>query len=146
MQYNAMPCYTMQCHVSLITADGAYHCPVGSIMAIFIIIISQTNYYQFWEKGDKMSWMNTLTARNQIKMYFCKKSLFALTFCLKLGLIEIILCVYHFWFLKNPVQARIIQGMGITSSKPWRIIQSARKKNVKLACIWLAWSNKFVLQ
>ena len=27
--------------------------------------------------------MNTLTARNQIKMYFCKKSLFALTFCLK---------------------------------------------------------------
>ena len=30
MQYNAMSCYTMQYH-----ADGAYHCPVGSIMAIF---------------------------------------------------------------------------------------------------------------
>ena len=37
MQYNAMPCYTMQYHSSLITADGAYHCPVGSIMAIFFI-------------------------------------------------------------------------------------------------------------
>ena len=30
-----MPCNTMQYHASLITADGAYHCPVGSIMAIF---------------------------------------------------------------------------------------------------------------
>ena len=38
MQYNAIPCNTMQYHASLITADGAYHCPVGSIMAIFIII------------------------------------------------------------------------------------------------------------
>ena len=35
MQYNEMPCNTMQYHASLITADGAYHCPVGSIMAIF---------------------------------------------------------------------------------------------------------------
>ena len=25
----------MQHHASLVTADGAYHCPVGSIMAIF---------------------------------------------------------------------------------------------------------------
>ena len=35
----------MQYHASLITADGAYHCPVGSIMAIFkihIIIHSKT--------------------------------------------------------------------------------------------------------
>ena len=31
MQYNAIPCNTMQYHASLITADGAYHCPVGSI-------------------------------------------------------------------------------------------------------------------
>ena len=38
MQYNAIPCNTMQYHASLITADGAYHCPVGSIMAIFILI------------------------------------------------------------------------------------------------------------
>ena len=35
MQYHAIPCKTMQYHASLITADGAYHCPVGSIMAIF---------------------------------------------------------------------------------------------------------------
>ena len=35
LQYNAIPCNTMQYHASLITADGAYHCPVGSIMAIF---------------------------------------------------------------------------------------------------------------
>ena len=37
MQYHAMPCNTMQCHDSLITADGAYHCPVGSIRPFFIL-------------------------------------------------------------------------------------------------------------
>ena len=37
MQYHVIPCNTMQYHASLITADGAYHCPVGSIMAIFMI-------------------------------------------------------------------------------------------------------------
>ena len=31
MQYNAIPYNAMQYHASLITADGAYHCPVGSI-------------------------------------------------------------------------------------------------------------------
>ena len=31
MQYHAIPCFTMQYHAPLITADGAYHCPVGSI-------------------------------------------------------------------------------------------------------------------
>merc|ERR1712079_638274 len=31
MQYHAIPCNTMQYHACLITADGAYHCPVGSI-------------------------------------------------------------------------------------------------------------------
>merc|ERR1712176_1001257 len=35
MQYHAIPCDTMQYNALLITADGAYHCPVGSIMAIF---------------------------------------------------------------------------------------------------------------
>merc|ERR1711952_529308 len=35
MQYHAIPCNTMQYHGTLITADRAYHCPVGSIMAIF---------------------------------------------------------------------------------------------------------------
>ena len=39
MQYHAIPCNIMQYHGTLITADGAYHCPVGSIMAIFVIII-----------------------------------------------------------------------------------------------------------
>ena len=39
MQYSAIQCNTMQYHASLITADGAYHCPVGSIMAIFMIMI-----------------------------------------------------------------------------------------------------------
>ena len=37
MQYHAILCNTMQYHASLITADGAYHCPVGSIMAIFFL-------------------------------------------------------------------------------------------------------------
>ena len=31
MQYHAIQCKTMKYHASLITADGAYHCPVGSI-------------------------------------------------------------------------------------------------------------------
>ena len=35
MQCYAIHCNTMQYHASLITADGAYHCPVDSIMAIF---------------------------------------------------------------------------------------------------------------
>ena len=39
MQNNAIPCNTIQYHAPLTTADGAYHCPVGSIMAIFIIIL-----------------------------------------------------------------------------------------------------------
>merc|ERR1719167_293708 len=43
MQYLAIPCNTMQYHASLITADGAYHCPVGSIMTIFIFVLT---YYR----------------------------------------------------------------------------------------------------
>ena len=35
MQYNSIPCNTMQYHASLITADGAYHCPLGSIWPFF---------------------------------------------------------------------------------------------------------------
>ena len=35
MQYNAVPCNTMQYQASLITADGAYHCPVGSKWPFF---------------------------------------------------------------------------------------------------------------
>ena len=33
----------MQYHGTLITADGAYHCPVGSIMAIFIVKVPMKN-------------------------------------------------------------------------------------------------------
>ena len=35
MQYQAIPCHIMQYHASLITGDGAYHCPVGSIWLFF---------------------------------------------------------------------------------------------------------------
>ena len=45
MQYNAIPCNTMQYHASLMTADGAYHCPVGSIMAIFNVYAMQTQIF-----------------------------------------------------------------------------------------------------
>ena len=38
MQYYAIQYNTMQNHASLVTADGAYHCPVGSIMAIFNLL------------------------------------------------------------------------------------------------------------
>merc|ERR1711940_334550 len=34
----------MQYHASLITADGAYHCPVGSIMAIFSSVRSSNSH------------------------------------------------------------------------------------------------------
>merc|ERR1711952_186895 len=44
MQYNVIPCNTMQYHASLITADGAYHCPVGSIMAIFSSVRSSYSH------------------------------------------------------------------------------------------------------
>merc|ERR1711952_249527 len=54
MQYHAIPCNTMQYHAiqcndmlyheTLITADGAYHCPVGSIMAIFSSVRSSKSH------------------------------------------------------------------------------------------------------
>merc|ERR1711978_427076 len=44
MQYNAIPYNTMQYHASLITADGEYHCPVGSIMAIFSSVRSSYSH------------------------------------------------------------------------------------------------------
>ena len=39
MQDYAIQCNTMQYHTSVITAVGAYHCPVGSIMAIFYFFV-----------------------------------------------------------------------------------------------------------
>merc|ERR1711940_215455 len=44
MQYNAIPCNTMQYLASLNTAGGAYHCPVGSIMAIFCSVRSSNSH------------------------------------------------------------------------------------------------------
>ena len=38
MQYHSIPCNTMQYHLSLITADRAYYCPVGSIRPFFNIL------------------------------------------------------------------------------------------------------------
>merc|ERR1711978_604362 len=44
MQCHAIPCNTMQYHASSITADGAYHCPVGSIMAFFSSVRSSNSH------------------------------------------------------------------------------------------------------
>ena len=47
MQYYAIPCNTMQYHAiswMLNNADGAYHCPVGSIMAIFSSVRSSYSH------------------------------------------------------------------------------------------------------
>merc|ERR1712004_291106 len=44
MQYYAIQCNTMQYNASLITADGAYHCPVGSIIAIFSSVRSSYSH------------------------------------------------------------------------------------------------------
>merc|ERR1712092_60523 len=44
MQYHAIPCNTMQYHGTLKTADGAYHCPVGSKMAIFSSVRSSYSH------------------------------------------------------------------------------------------------------
>merc|ERR1711952_210703 len=41
MQYRAMPCNTMHHDAD---ADGAYHCPVGSIMAIFSFVRSSYSH------------------------------------------------------------------------------------------------------
>ena len=44
MQYHAIPCNTMQYHALLITADGAYHCPVGSIRPFFLFTRNHSNW------------------------------------------------------------------------------------------------------
>ena len=45
---------TMQYHASLITADGAYHCPLGSIIAIFESIMIIMREKERWE--TEMEW------------------------------------------------------------------------------------------
>ena len=54
MQYHAIPSNTMQYHACLITADGAYHCPVGSIMAIFLAVWFQLLIWIFLCSCDTM--------------------------------------------------------------------------------------------
>merc|ERR1711952_384118 len=44
MQYHAIPCNTMQYHGTLITADGAHHCPCGQYMAIFSSVRSSNSH------------------------------------------------------------------------------------------------------
>ena len=58
MQYNAIPCNTiqynpipwnsMQYHASLLTADVAYHCPVGSIWLFLIYLSWPGHLYIKW--------------------------------------------------------------------------------------------------
>ena len=66
MQYHAIQCNTLQYHkipCIIKTADGAYHCPVGSIMAIFIIVLHLTRlvdnlYNSYYERAleDTSNW------------------------------------------------------------------------------------------
>ena len=44
----------MQYHASLITADGAYHCPMGSIMPIFAVIRAEAMFAKLYifNSGD----------------------------------------------------------------------------------------------
>ena len=78
MQYNAIPCNTMQYNASLITADGAYHCPVGSIMAIFDIFFLYSFFafvcpgwfvhFVFWFHIS-CKYVYTLTDRRQFHLF-----------------------------------------------------------------------------
>ena len=47
MKYHAIPCNTMQYHASLITTDGAYHCPVGSTLPFFTLTVSPRIFSSF---------------------------------------------------------------------------------------------------
>ena len=55
MQYYAIQCNTMQYHASLTTADGAYHCPVSSIRAIFNGIVPQKHFHSTISEGKKVT-------------------------------------------------------------------------------------------
>ena len=53
MQHHAIPCNIMQYHTSLITSDGAYHCPAGSIRpsfyAVVVVLVSRYRTIQQWK-------------------------------------------------------------------------------------------------
>ena len=91
MQYHAILCNTLQYHASLITADGAYHCPVGSIMAIFFLLAlllclaiailinwSQASFVHFCHACSVPTTVKTVeTPFKAVSMYiFCNFQLF----------------------------------------------------------------------
>ena len=49
MQYHAIPCNTMQYHASLITANGAYHFPVGSIWPFLFATPNISSIYNIYK-------------------------------------------------------------------------------------------------
>ena len=61
MQYYAIQCNTMQYHASLITADWAYHWPVGSIMAIF----SQSAGLPNWNQSIEFCVLHSLSLQKR---------------------------------------------------------------------------------
>ena len=80
MQYHAIPCNTMQYHGTLLTADGAYHCPVGSIMAIFIFNFDYWSCCHELRVGTMKS--ASLTAATSINLReFLLKTMFFSFFC-----------------------------------------------------------------
>ena len=80
MQYNAIPCNTMQYHALLITADGAYHCPVGSIMAIFIIYTKRS--YWCWASWSCVYRMQPASKVRQVDIGQLGCTLYMLSFSL----------------------------------------------------------------
>merc|ERR1711952_568922 len=77
LRYHAIQCNTMQYHVSLITADRAYHCPVGSIMAIFSsvrssyshpdLLVTQQHHPTFPDHTGPQHWTFTFYHYSYIK-------------------------------------------------------------------------------
>ena len=106
MQYHAIPCNTMQYHACLITADGAYHCPVGSIWPSLFSFFSFLTNFPFFSLSYQFSFYLSEKSSNNCTFYyrsgaeqlrwrlsninraFCPKVLYSLTlrrklFCLK---------------------------------------------------------------
>ena len=86
MQYHEIPCNTMQYHAipaCLITADGAYHCPVGSIWLFFqiksvVVGIAQsteitTKHSDFAKNLQLSATLVSCWACNSISHFWCKE-------------------------------------------------------------------------
>ena len=91
----------MQYHASLITADGAYHCPVGSIMTIFLFepktddsinyfilrlweILVQTEADDGWSIRSKLKFISYWKVIKSHQIFLYQQSLFSLKL-LRLG-------------------------------------------------------------